>query len=212
MVRRHDARAAAVGELGVDVVVEATGLFRTARGRGGTPRAGARKVVITAPGTDVDATIVMGINDDTYDAAHPRRDLQRLLHDQLRRTDGAGAGRLRSASSGAAHHRAQLHRRPEPPRRPAQGPAPRPVGRRQHHPDQHRRGEGRRPGAPRSWPARLDGVAVRVPVVDASLVDLTVLLDRDATAAEVNAAFEHRAEAQLKGILRCTRNRSCPTT
>ena len=51
---------------------------------------------------------------------------------------------------------------------------------------------------------RLDGVAVRVPVVDASLVDLTVQLTEPATAAQVNAAFHAAAEAQLKGILRCT--------
>ncbi len=51
---------------------------------------------------------------------------------------------------------------------------------------------------------RLDGVAVRVPVVDASLVDLTVQLTEPATAAQVNAAFHTAAEAQLKGILRCT--------
>jgi glyceraldehyde 3-phosphate dehydrogenase len=51
---------------------------------------------------------------------------------------------------------------------------------------------------------RLDGVAVRVPVVDASLVDLTVWLSEPATAAQVNAAFQAAADAQLKGILRCT--------
>jgi len=51
---------------------------------------------------------------------------------------------------------------------------------------------------------RLDGVAVRVPVVDASLVDLTVQLTEPATAAQVNAAFQTAADAHLKGILRCT--------
>src|SRR6476659_9806116 len=55
-------------DLGVDVVVEATGLFRTRPAAAAHLRAGARKVVITAPGTDVDATIVMGINQDTYES------------------------------------------------------------------------------------------------------------------------------------------------
>jgi glyceraldehyde 3-phosphate dehydrogenase len=52
-------------DLGVDVVVEATGKFRTRTAAAAHLAAGARKVVITAPGTDVDATIVMGINQDS---------------------------------------------------------------------------------------------------------------------------------------------------
>ena len=190
-------------DLGVDVVVEATGLFRTRAAAAAHLRAGARKVVITAPGTDVDATIVMGINQDTYDALTARRDLQRLLHHELRGTDGPGTGRLLRDRVGAAHHRAQLHRRPEPPRRPAQGPAPRPVGRRQHHPDQHRRREGRRPRAPPAGRTARRGRRARTrrrrlagrPHRPAR---------RAATAAQVNAAFQTAAEAQLKGILRCT--------
>ncbi len=51
---------------------------------------------------------------------------------------------------------------------------------------------------------RLDGVAVRVPVTDASLVDFTVRLTEPATAAQINAAFARAAETTLKGVLRCT--------
>ncbi|MBO0877233.1 MAG: type I glyceraldehyde-3-phosphate dehydrogenase, partial [Pseudonocardia sp.] len=53
--------------LGVDIVVEATGRFRTATAAGAHLAAGASKVILTAPGTGVDATIVMGINHDDYD-------------------------------------------------------------------------------------------------------------------------------------------------
>ena len=80
----------------------------------------------------------------------PRRRLQRLLHHQLRRTDGQGAARGLRDPAGVHDHGARLHRRPEPARRPAQGPPPRPVGRGQHHPDHHRRGPRGGPGPPRA--------------------------------------------------------------
>src|SRR5205823_1208874 len=57
------------GEYGVDVVVESTGKFRTREAAAAHLTAGARKVVISAPGKDVDATIVLGVNEDDYDPA-----------------------------------------------------------------------------------------------------------------------------------------------
>src|SRR6476646_7679661 len=56
-------------ELGVDVAIESTGRFRTREQAAGHLAAGARKVVISAPGKGVDATIVLGVNDETYDPA-----------------------------------------------------------------------------------------------------------------------------------------------
>lgn len=59
------------GELGVEVVVEATGKFRDKEGAGKHITAGAKKVVITAPGKDEDVTIVMGVNEHDFDESHP---------------------------------------------------------------------------------------------------------------------------------------------
>ncbi len=134
----------------VDVAVECTGKFRTYETAGEHLEAGARKVVISAPGKGVDATIVMGINDADYDPQAPRRRLQRLVHDQLRGADGQGAQRRLRPAAGVHDHRPRLHRRPEPARRPAQGPAPGPLGCGQHHPDHDRRGPRGQPGPSRA--------------------------------------------------------------
>src|SRR5207247_7240200 len=59
------------GELGVDIVVESTGLFTDREGASKHLEAGAKKVIISAPATDPDITVVLGVNDDKYDpAAH----------------------------------------------------------------------------------------------------------------------------------------------
>ncbi|MEF3019373.1 glyceraldehyde 3-phosphate dehydrogenase NAD-binding domain-containing protein, partial [Pseudomonas aeruginosa] len=57
------------GELGVDIVIESTGRFTKGADAGKHIAGGAKKVLISAPGTDVDGTFVMGVNEDTYDAA-----------------------------------------------------------------------------------------------------------------------------------------------
>ena len=91
--------------------------------------AGAPKVLISAPGKDVDATIVLGVNDETYDADAPPDHLQRLVHDQLRRADGQGAQRQLRHRPGLHDHGARVHQRPERARRrrtrTRAGPAPR---------------------------------------------------------------------------------------
>ena len=117
---------------------------------GGHLEAGARKVVISAPGKGVDATIVMGINDDDVRRRTPRRGLQRLLHHQLRGPDGQGAARRVRRPAGLHEHRPRLHRGPEPARRSPQGPAPGALGGGEHHPDHHRRGPRGRPGPARA--------------------------------------------------------------
>ena len=190
-------------DLGVDVVVEATGLFRTRAAAAAHLRAGARKVVITAPGTDVDATIVMGINQDTYDA---------LQHDVISNAScttncaapmaqvldacfGIESGLLTTVHSYTADQ--NLLDGPHKDLRRARSAAVNIIP--------TSTGAAKAVGLVLPQLAgRLDGVAVRVPVVDASLVDLTVWLTEPATAAQVNAAFHTAAEAQLKGILRCT--------
>ena len=93
-------------------------------------------------------TVVLGVNDDLYDPADAQRDLQRLVHHQLRGADGEGARRRVRHRAGLHDHGARVHERPEHPRPAAQGPAARARGRAQHHPDLDRRGEGDRPGPP----------------------------------------------------------------
>src|SRR5205823_2562654 len=63
----HDPAALAWGEHGVDVVIESTGRFRTREQAAAHLRAGARKVLLSVPGKGVDATLVMGVNEGTYD-------------------------------------------------------------------------------------------------------------------------------------------------
>ena len=111
--------------------------------------AGAKKVVISAPATDPDVTIVLGVNDDDVrPGAAPHR-LQRVLHDELRRAGGQGAARRVRDRAGLHDHDPRVHERPEDPRPPAQGPAPRPGGRDQPDPDLDRRRPRDRARAPR---------------------------------------------------------------
>ena len=74
------------------VVLESTGFFADREGAGKHLTAGAEKVIISAPAKDPDVTLVLGVNDDAYDPAQHRIDLQRLVHHQL-----PGAGRPRAA-------------------------------------------------------------------------------------------------------------------
>ncbi|MFC5994362.1 type I glyceraldehyde-3-phosphate dehydrogenase [Pseudonocardia hispaniensis] len=191
------------GGLGVDVVVEATGRFRTRDQAAAHLAAGARKVVITAPGEGVDATVVMGVSDDRYEAL--RHDvvstgscttncaapMAQVLHHAF----GIEEGLLTTVHSYTADQNL------------IDGP----------HRDLRRARSAAVNIIPTSTDAagaigtvlpelagRLDGVAVHVPVVNVSLVDLTVRLTEPVTVGQVNRAFATAAEGTLKGILRCT--------
>ena len=188
------------------MVIESTGKFRTRDTAGAHLSRGVTKVLISAPGKDVDATIVLGVNDDSYDPAKHHvisnascttncvAPMVKVLHDALRHR------------AGLHDDRARLHQRPERPRRARTrtraGPGPR------------RSTSSRpRPGAARAvgvvLPAmagRLDGVSLRVPVVDGSLVDLTVVLEREVTAADGQRRLRggRRPTARWPGSLRYT--------
>jgi glyceraldehyde 3-phosphate dehydrogenase len=190
-------------ELGVDIVIESTGRFRTRDAAAAHLVAGARKVVITAPGKDVDATIVLGVNDDTYrpelhhvvsNASCTTNCLAPMVH-VLHRRFGVHRGLMTTIHS-YTNDQSLLD-----------GP----------HKDLRRARSAAVNMIPTSTGAatavglvlpdlrgRLHGVAVRVPVEDASLTDLTVNLARPATAAEINRAFAEAADGPLKGILRYT--------
>ena len=97
----RDPSALKWGDLGVDVVVESTGFFTDATKAKAHVDAGAKKVIISAPASNEDITIVMGVNHELYDPSAAHRHLQRVVHDQLPRADGQGAQRRVSASSRA---------------------------------------------------------------------------------------------------------------
>jgi glyceraldehyde 3-phosphate dehydrogenase len=188
---------------GVDVVVEATGRFRTRETAGEHLAAGARKVLTTAPGTALDATIVMGLNEDVYEptrhhlvsAASCTTNCAAPMAYVLHHAFGIEHGLLTTVHSYTADQNLLdgMHKDLRRARSAAVNMIPTSTG------------AAKAIGVvlPELF-AKLDGVAVRVPVADASLVDLTVELTEAATAAQVNAAFERAAATTLKGVLRTT--------
>ena len=176
----------------VDVVIESSGKFRTRDGAAGHLVAGARKVIISAPGKGVDATLVLGVNDETYDPA--RHDvvsnascttncvapMVKVLYDAF----GIEQGFMTTVHAYTNDQNVLdgPHKDPRRARAAAVNIIPTTTG------------------AARAvaevipdMAGKLDGVALRVPVVDGSLVDLAVVLARPVTAAEVKAAFEGAA-------------------
>ena len=186
----------------VDVAVECTGRFRTADAAGGHLEAGARKVVISAPGKDVDATFVMGINDGLYDPhlhdvvsnASCTTNCVAPMVSVLHWAFGVQQGFMTTvhAYTGDQNLIDAPHKDLRRARSAAVNIIPTATG------------AARAVGE--VLPAlagRLDGVALRVPVVDGSLVDLAVLLDREVTVEEVNAVFDAASRSdELGGRLR----------
>jgi glyceraldehyde 3-phosphate dehydrogenase len=179
---------------GVDLVIESTGRFRTRDLAQGHLDAGAPKVVISAPGKGVDATIVMGVNDATYDATRHHlvsnascttncvAPMVKVLHDAF----GIERGFMTTVHAYTNDQNVLdgPHKDPRRARAGAVNIIPTTTG------------AAKAVGEVLPELAgRLDGVALRVPVVDGSLVDLGVLLDREVTAAEVNEAFRQAAAA-----------------
>ncbi|MFZ3573043.1 type I glyceraldehyde-3-phosphate dehydrogenase [Streptomyces sp. BH097] len=186
---------------GVDIVIESTGRFRGREDAGAHLKSGVRKVLLSVPGRGVDATVVMGVNEETYD---PDRDhvisnascttncvapMVKVLDERF----GIAAG-LMTTIHGYTNDQVVLdgpHKDPRRGRTAAVNIIPTSTG------------AARAVGVVLPELAgTLDGLAVRVPVEDGSLTDLTVLLERSATADEVNAAYREAADGSLKGILR----------
>ena len=138
------------GELGVDVVVEATGIFKTGELAQKHLDAGAKKVVITCPAKDEDITIVMGVNDDQYDP-----EVHNIISNASCTTNClAPFAKVLLENFGIKRgyheHHPLLHQRPEDPRSSPQGSAPRPRRRRVHDPHHHRCRPRRVPRAARA--------------------------------------------------------------
>ncbi|MFE9650358.1 type I glyceraldehyde-3-phosphate dehydrogenase [Streptomyces sp. NPDC006365] len=197
----RDPAELAWGEFGVDVVIESTGRFRTREDAGLHLKGGARKVLLSVPGKNVDATIVMGVNEGTYDPdsdhvvsnASCTTNCVAPMVKVLDEAFGIDKG-LMTTIHGYTNDQVVLdgpHKDPRRGRTAAVNIIPTSTG------------AARAVGLVLPELAgTLDGLAVRVPVEDGSLTDLTLVLNRAVTADEVNAAFREAADGPLKGILR----------
>ncbi|MGL3151364.1 type I glyceraldehyde-3-phosphate dehydrogenase [Microbacterium sp. A82] len=190
------------GELGVDIVIESTGFFTKGALAQKHIDAGAKKVLISAPGTDVDATFVMGVNEDTYDAAAHNiisnascttnclAPLAQVFNDEF----GIERGFMMTAHAYTADQ--NLQDGPHSDLRRARGAAinitPASTG------------AAKAIGVVLpELNGKLSGSSYRVPVPTGSIVDLTIISDRaDLTVDEVNAAYKKAAaDGRLKGYL-----------
>ncbi len=187
-------------ELGVDIVLESTGVFRTREKMSLHLQAGAKKVLLSAPAKDeLDNTVVMGVNDDTLKADHVLvsnascttnclAPVAKVLHD----TFGIRRGWMTTIHAYTNDQRlldlphSDLRRA----RAAAQNIVPTTTG------------AAKAVGLViPELKGKLDGIAVRVPVADGSLVDLVVELDKSVSPDDVNNAMKEAAEGKLKGIL-----------
>jgi glyceraldehyde 3-phosphate dehydrogenase len=188
------------GGLGVDIVIESTGKFRSRDDAALHLKGGARKVLLSAPGKDADLTVVIGVNDGDYDPE--RHDvisnascttncvapMAKVLNDSF----GLERGLMTTihAYTGDQMLLDGPHKDLRRARSAAISMVPTTTG------------AAKATGLVIPGLAgRLDGVAVRVPVPDGSLTDLTVVLARDVTAADINSAFEQAAAGPMAGIL-----------
>src|ERR1700674_1329465 len=188
-------------DLGVDIVVESTGLFTDAtKARIHIDKGGAKKVVISAPATNQDYTVVMGVNHKGYD---PKKHnvisnascttncfvpVAKVLHDSF----GIERGMMTTVHAYTADQRLQdlLHKDLRRARAAADNVIPTSTG-------ANRAVAEVLP----ELAGKFAGMAFRVPILDVSVVDLTVELGKTATAEAINAAFEAAARGELKGIL-----------
>jgi glyceraldehyde 3-phosphate dehydrogenase len=190
-------------ELGVDVVVESTGIFRDTATASKHIQAGAKKVIITAPAKDPDATIVLGVNEQTYDPAKHRiisnascttnclATTAKVLDDKF------GIKRGFASTVHSYTNDQPVHDFPHKDLRRARAAAVSMIP----------TTTGAATAVGLVLPklkGKLDGIAIRVPTVNVSVVDLVAELEMPATVATVNEAFREAASGKLRGILDAT--------
>jgi glyceraldehyde 3-phosphate dehydrogenase (phosphorylating) len=203
ILAERDPGALPWGDLGVDVVIESTGFFtKAAEARKHVDQGGAKKVIISAPATGEDLTIVLGANDSMYDGSQTvisnascttncLAPLAKVLLDAF----GIERGLMTTVHAYTQDQNLQ------------DGP----------HKDLRRARAAAINVVPTSTGAakaiglvlpelrgKMDGYALRVPLVTGSCTDLTVTLSRESTVEEVNAAYAAAADGPLKGYLRYT--------
>ena len=187
------------GDLGCDVVVESTGHFTDAAGAGKHLEAGAKKVVISAPAKGGVKTVVIGVNDDTLDGSETivsnascttncLAPMVKVLDDAF----GIETGFMTTVHAYTADQNLQdaPHKDLRRARAAALSIVPTTTG------------AAKAVGLVLpDLAGKLDGFALRVPVPDGSLTDLTAVLKTEATAEQINAAFQTAAAGPLDGIL-----------
>jgi glyceraldehyde 3-phosphate dehydrogenase len=188
------------GALGVDVVVESTGRFTKRADAAKHLEAGAKKVIISAPASDEDITIVMGVNHDKYDAANHHvisnascttnclAPFAKVLNDKF----GIKRGMMTTVHSYTNDQ--QILDLPHKDLRRARAAAENIIP----------TSTGAAKAVSLVLPelkGKLNGGAMRVPTPNVSLVDLVVELEKDVTVEEINSALKAASEGELKGIL-----------
>ncbi|GAA5346303.1 glyceraldehyde-3-phosphate dehydrogenase (NAD+) [Planifilum fimeticola] len=188
------------GELGVDLVVESTGRFRKREDAAKHLQGGAKKVIISAPAKDEDVTIVMGVNEDSYDPANHHvisnascttnclAPVVKVLHQKF----GVRRGLMTTVHSYTNDQQILDLPHKDLRRARAAGMSIIPTT------------TGAAAAVAKVLPelkGKLNGFAMRVPTPNVSVVDLVAELDREVTAEEVNEALRLAAEGDLKGIL-----------
>ncbi|MCM2675627.1 type I glyceraldehyde-3-phosphate dehydrogenase [Alkalicoccobacillus plakortidis] len=185
---------------GVEVVIESTGFFTKRADAAKHIEAGAKKVIISAPASDEDITVVVGVNEDKYDpASHDvisnascttncLAPFAKVLNDQF----GIRRGLMNTVHSYTNDQ--QILDLPHKDYRRARAAAENIIP----------TSTGAAKAVALVLPelkGKLNGAAMRVPTPNVSLVDLVVELDKDVTAEEVNAALKEASEGKLKGVL-----------
>ena len=188
-------------DLGVDVVLESTGFFTDGTKAKAHLEAGAKKVILSAPGKNIDGTFVMGVNDDQYDAANHHivsnascttnclAPMAKVLNDAF----GIKQGLMTTIHAYTADQRLQdaPHRDLRRARAAAVNMVPTSTG------------AAAAVGLVLpELKGKLDGFAVRVPTITGSITDLTFTASREVTVEEVNAAIKAAAEGPMKGIIK----------
>jgi len=189
-------------ELGVEYVFEATGLFRSRDKAAAHLEAGAKRVIITAPGQDVDETFVMGVNNELYDPAKHfvisnascTTNCLAPMAKVLDETVGIKHGWLTTTHAYTLDQSLLDTQHPKDMRRaraaainiiPSSTGAAKAIGL-----------------VYPSLAGKLHGAAMRVPVADGSVCDLTFVAGRESSVEELQQAFVKAAEGELQGILR----------
>ncbi|WP_457630705.1 type I glyceraldehyde-3-phosphate dehydrogenase [Oceanithermus sp.] len=187
-------------ELGVDVVIEATGVFRDREGASKHLKAGARKVIITAPAKDPDVTVVIGVNEGDYDPAKHNiisnaSCTTNSLAPVMKVLDEAfGVKRSMMTTVHSYTNDQRILDLPHKDLRRARAAAINIIP--------TTTGAAKATGIVLPQLAgKFDGAALRVPTPTGSISDITAVLARSVTAEEVNAALKAASEGPLKGIL-----------
>ena len=187
-------------DLGVDIVIDCTGVFRTKEGLQAHLDAGAKKVILTAPAKGEMTTLVMGVNEGTYDASSDNivsnascttnclAPVVKVLNDSF----GVKRGMMTTIHSYTNDQKILDLPHEDYRRARAAGVSMIPTS------------TGAASAVTKVIPelkGKLDGMAVRVPTPNVSLVDFVTELEKDVTAEEVNSALKKASEGELKGLL-----------